>query len=73
MALALPYLGLDSDEPIYSMENDIKQVGQLMKEMMGEEEDEDFNQIISQMINPNKYERPSAKKCIAQLEEMLCL
>lgn len=35
MAIALPYLGLDSDEPIYSMENDIKQVGQLMKEMMG--------------------------------------
>lgn len=40
MATILPYLGVGDEEPMYSIENDVKQVGMVMKELIGDEEDE---------------------------------
>ena len=34
--------------------------------MLGEEDD-DFEDLINRMIQTNKHERPSIKKCIAEI------
>jgi hypothetical protein len=73
MAATLPYLGQTDSDATYSIENDVKQIGLLMQELLGDNEDEDFTPLIREITQENKHERPSLKKCISQLEELLCL
>lgn len=68
MGLALPFLSNIGHEPTFTIENDVKEVGYLMQELIGDEKDEDLAGIIDRMVAANKYDRPSVKKCIADLE-----
>lgn len=86
MGIILPYLGSplfinDRQKQGCSIENDIKEVGQIMKTLLYEggyqddqkEPDEDFGELIENMTKNIKQERWSLKKCITQLEQILCV
>ena len=42
-----------------------------MKEMLEDEKSDDFDPVIKEMLNENKYERVTLSKCIAKFEEIL--
>lgn len=73
MGLVLPFLTSEGIEPAFTIENDVREIGCLMQELLGEDKDEDLAGIIDRMVASNKYDRPTVKKCIADLEELLCL
>ena len=44
-----------------------------MQKMLGDEPDDDLDDLIERMTNSSKHERPNVKKCVAELEEILSL
>ena len=69
MSMVLPYLSQDQEN---SVEGDIKLVGTVMKQLLGEDT-EQFQEIVQLMLKQNKYDRVTLTKCIATFEQLLSL
>ena len=70
MCVVLPYLAENQEN---SIEGDVRIVGQILKEMLTDEKSEDFDPIMKEMLNENKYNRVTLTKCITKFEEILSL